>query len=143
MLLVGRIIAGKLMVVVLSDRQAGFTRTVEGEAKLCGLPEPMKNHRGWCPGRPRLELDYAWLDQRIAIEVQGGLFRYSKARLCQFCNSPPAGKHGRGRGILQDMEKVFLAQLHGWFLIQITPQEVQDGTLMQRLSQAVHKKTCG
>ena len=39
------------------------------------------------------------------------------------------GKHGRGSGIVKDYEKLNHAQALGWTVLQLTPQQVENGEL--------------
>ena len=53
--------------------------------------------------------DYAIEEINLLIEVQGGIWS--------------AGAHGRGTGIIRDMEKLNFASCNGWRCLQYTPQE--------------------
>lgn len=54
-------------------------------------------------------MDFAQLDHKIYIEIQGGIF--------------VQGRHSRGAGMLKDFEKFNHAVLDGWRLILTTPQD--------------------
>lgn len=58
----------------------------------------------------RFAFDYAWPDVKLAVECEGGV--WSK------------GAHGRGSGILRDMEKQNLAVLNGWRVLRFTPSQL-------------------
>lgn len=90
-----------------------------------GLPEPALEHkfhptRGWL-------LDAAWLDRKLAVEVEGGIWSKAGGKPCQLCGQAPKGAHGRGKGILRDMEKANALAEMGWALLRFTPQQVSDG----------------
>ena len=70
-----------------------------------GLPVPVTEHR-FAPPR-RWRMDYAWLDARLALEVEGGVWTH--------------GRHTRGAGFLADVEKYNAATLLGWRLLRTTP----------------------
>lgn len=70
-----------------------------------GLPEPRTEHR-FAPPR-RWRFDFAWVQQKVALEVEGGIWTN--------------GRHVRGRGFLNDMEKYNAATAGGWRLIRTTP----------------------
>lgn len=61
----------------------------------------------------KFELDFAWVDYRIGVEINGGV--WSK------------GAHGRPLAILRDMEKSNLLVLAGWKVLRYTPAEVSTG----------------
>lgn len=68
----------------------------------------------FCPGR-RWRMDYAWLDQRVAVEIQGGIYI--------------GGRHGRGAALENEYEKLNTAVLGGWRVLLIT------GKMMRRNKQ--------
>jgi hypothetical protein len=76
--------------------------------KECGLPEPEYEVKH-IPGR-KFRLDIAWEPQRIGIEVNGGVWIL--------------GKHGRGSGIVKDMEKNNLSVVYGWRVFQVQPKDL-------------------
>lgn len=51
--------------------------------------------------------DYAIIEHKIAIEVEGGVFTQ--------------GRHTRGTGFINDMEKYNNAVVLGWRLLRVTP----------------------
>ncbi len=70
------------------------------------IPEPVgefyfADDREW-------RLDLAWPEQKIAIEVDGGIFI--------------RGAHSRGAGIERDQDKHNAALLAGWRIIRTTPR---------------------
>ena len=65
--------------------------------------------------------DYAWPDQKIALEVDGGLFT--------------KGKHARGAGIIQDHEKRNEAAIYGWRVLVCSPVDRTNGKIINVLRQ--------
>lgn len=64
----------------------------------------------------KFALDYAWPDARLGVEVEGGIWS--------------GGAHGRGSGILRDMEKQNVAVVLGWRILRFTPSHlVQPETI--------------
>lgn len=66
--------------------------------------------------------DYAIIDKKIAIEVEGGIW--------------VNGRHIRGSGFEKDMEKYNEGTALGWRIIRVTPQELltsKTTSLIQRL----------
>jgi hypothetical protein len=90
--------------------------------QLCaahGLPEPVAEYR-FCERRWRL--DFAWLAPHcVALEVDGGAFS--------------GGRHTRGKGFLNDIEKLNAAVVMGWRVVRATPQQVQRGDIFPLLQE--------
>lgn len=63
-----------------------------------GFPRPEREYR-FCPSR-FWRFDFAWVDKKVAVEISGGIWT--------------RGKHNRGKGMLNDMEKVNAAVTMGW-----------------------------
>lgn len=73
-----------------------------------GLPEPVPEHR-FHPTR-KWRFDWAWPAHMLALEIDGGVWT--------------GGRHTRGKGYVGDMEKLNEAQLLGWTVLRITPDQV-------------------
>jgi very-short-patch-repair endonuclease len=101
-----------------------------------GLPEPVPEYR-FHPER-KWRLDFAWPDRKLAVEVEGGVWAADKGRPCQLCGERPKGAHGRGRGILRDIEKGNAAALLGWTLIRVTTRQVDRGEAVLIVRKALH-----
>jgi very-short-patch-repair endonuclease len=70
-----------------------------------GLPAPVREHRFHAVRRWRF--DYAWPEQRVALEVDGGVWT--------------GGRHTRGAGFIKDMEKLNAATIAGWRVVRVVP----------------------
>jgi very-short-patch-repair endonuclease len=70
-----------------------------------GLPEPTPEYRFHATRRWRL--DYAFVAERVAVEVEGGVWT--------------SGRHTRGSGFLRDIEKYNQLAAAGWRLLRCTP----------------------
>jgi hypothetical protein len=70
-----------------------------------GLPAPVREHRFHLVRRWRF--DYAWPEQMVALEVEGGVWT--------------GGRHTRGAGFLGDLEKYNAATVAGWRVVRVVP----------------------
>lgn len=87
--------------------------------RIYNMPMPVGEHRFW-PER-LFRFDYAWLDQKIALEVEGGTWT--------------GGRHGRGKGMKSDMEKYNRAVLMGWRVLRCTPDQLRSGEVFAELAE--------
>ncbi len=86
-----------------------------------GIPEPVAEHRV-CKDR-RWRFDWAWVEDKVALEVQGGCWTH--------------GKHSRGKGQLNDFAKANRAVVLGWKLLYCTPSQIESGEIMPVIRQAL------
>ena len=82
-------------------------------SQLVGLPDPATEllfhpKRKW-------RFDYAWEEQKLALEVHGGIHS--------------GGRHTRGRGFVEDRAKMNEATLLGWTVLEVTPEHIKSGQL--------------
>lgn len=85
--------------------------TLDSQCKALGLPVPeyefhFHPHRRW-------RFDAAWVEQKLALECDGGVWT--------------GGRHVRGKGVVNDCEKVSEAACLGWRIIRCTPQQIAQG----------------
>lgn len=93
-------------------------------AQICaqsGLPEPVAEFQ--FHGERKWRFDYAWVQQRVALEVEGGIHTQ--------------GAHARPGGILRDMEKYNYAQCMGWIVIRCVPKNLHHKETFGFLKQAM------
>ena len=74
---------------------------------------------GWVPeyrfdALRRFRWDFAWPSERIAVEVQGGIWRRR------------GGAH-TGTGAVRDCEKLSLGAILGWRVLVVTTDQVRSG----------------
>jgi len=74
--------------------------------KECGLPDSVLEHK-FHPER-KWRFDFAWLGQKVALEVQGGIFIH--------------GGHTRGASLRKEHEKLNNAAALGWKILFIEPK---------------------
>jgi very-short-patch-repair endonuclease len=95
-----------------------------GQILEAGLPEPIPEFR-FAP--PRMwRFDYAWLAQKVACEVEGGVFSL--------------GRHTRGKGFTEDCIKYNRAALHGWTVLRFTGAMINDGSALLAIREALRKE---
>lgn len=63
--------------------------------------------------------DFCWPNLMMAVEIHGGVWSQ--------------GRHTRGSGFIKDREKMNEAQLLGWCVFEVTPQQITDGILQHIL----------
>jgi hypothetical protein len=76
------------------------------------IPQPKREY-SFCHGR-RWRFDFAWPRQRIAVEIEGGVWS--------------GGRHTRGKGFIADCEKYNTATYLGWRVFRFPGSEVEDGS---------------
>lgn len=88
--------------------------------KAWGLPEPLPEVQFHPDRRWRFDwLFNAWL----AVEIQGGLFSQ--------------GRHVRGAALVREYEKINEAQIMGYTVLLVTPQQVKDGSAFALIKRAL------
>ena len=65
----------------------------------------------------RWRADFAHLESRTLIEIEGGIFMRG------------GGRHSRGAGYAKDAEKYLEAALAGWRVIRLTERQLEVGTI--------------
>lgn len=83
--------------------------------------EPVKEHL-FHPTR-KWRFDYAFLDSKIALEVEGGVHT--------------GGRHIRPRGFLNDMEKYNTAATMGWRVLRTTPNGLRTFKTIEMIKEAM------
>jgi len=113
---------------------------IEAETKLFhsmltsgGVSLPVREHKFnelvlSKTGVPRAwRFDWAWIPEKVALEVEGGAWTQ--------------GRHTRGKGFMDDMEKYNAARLQGWMVLRCAPRQlltlktldiIREGLRMQR-----------
>ena len=86
-----------------------------------GIPLPAYEVAFW-PGR-KWRFDVAWVKDKVALEVQGGLFT--------------RGRHTRGAALLKEHEKLNHAALAGFRVLFCTPEDVKKGAVFALLKKVV------
>lgn len=92
--------------------------------KAVGLPTPLREYRFTLR---RWKFDFAWLEPKIAVEVEGG--------------SWVNGRHSRGEGFANDCRKLNAAALLGWRVFRFTGEMISDGYAVTTIEQALKMTT--
>lgn len=94
----------------------------EAQAMAYGLPRPIAEYE-FCEGR-KWRFDWLFLDW-LALEIDGGAFSQ--------------GRHTRGEGFIADMEKLNEAQILGFVVLRVTPQQVESGEAFALVKRALEE----
>lgn len=96
--------------------------------------------------------DMAWAGSMIALEIEGGT--WGKRVICNHCHQPVTktlkdgrqtpvrqpGRHNSGTGYRGDIEKYNEAQLLGYLVLRVTPEEVTNGHALILVARALALK---
>jgi len=96
------------------------------------LPEPVPQFK-FCPDR-KWVADFAYPEQKILIECEGGLWRKNQ-------EGQWAGAHSYPGAILRDIEKYNQAALLGYRLFRFTDYQLKDGSAIEILKKALELTT--
>ena len=72
---------------------------------------PAEQEWNFCPSR-KWRFDFAWPGMMLAVELEGAIWI--------------GGRHSRGPGILNDMEKYNWAVVHGWRVLRYSRDNLRD-----------------
>lgn len=109
-------------------------------AQLLKIPEPTPEYK-FHPTR-RWQVDFAWIDEKIILEVEGEI--YGTGKKCFYCGVRPTGGHSSVSGILRDIEKYNEASIHGWLVLRVLPEELdlENGKAFNLLERAFNSRKC-
>lgn len=71
----------------------------------------------------QFRFDRAWPEQRVAVEVQGGVWAN--------------GAHSRGSGVQRDCVKLSMAAAVGWRVLPVTREMIESGQAVTLIKQAL------
>jgi len=74
----------------------------------------------------RWRFDFAHVGSKTAIEIEGGIFS--------------RGRHTRGVGFLNDMEKYNKAVELGWVVLRYTPQQMDEFATWEQIKKVVSQR---
>ncbi|MGL5914018.1 MAG: hypothetical protein ACRCZB_07615 [Bacteroidales bacterium] len=99
-----------------------FAAMVKGEFGI----EAIMEHK-FHPTR-RWRFDFAIIEQKIAIEVEGGVWTN--------------GRHTRGKGFIGDMEKYNTATAMGWRVLRVTHKDLCTLNTLNLIKMAICNPFC-
>ncbi|HEX6940702.1 MAG TPA: hypothetical protein VF158_14900 [Longimicrobiales bacterium] len=103
---------------------AGADAVFRALCRDAGVPEPVTEHR-FHPRR-HWRFDYAWPDEHVALEVEGGAWTQ--------------GRHTRGKGFTADIEKYNEAAASGWTVLRCTPEQLCSPRTVEWIRRAVEAR---
>lgn len=103
--------------------------------QLHGGPQPTREHE-FCEGR-KFRFDFAWIDQKVAVEIDGALHGVWTKRGWH------AGRHQTAKGFQGDAEKRNLAQQLGWVVLVYTGDDIKKRPLQvcEEVAQLLRSRT--
>ncbi|HXI19140.1 MAG TPA: hypothetical protein VNM48_22470 [Chloroflexota bacterium] len=103
-------------------RSSALELLLDGHLLLMGVPAAVKEHV-FAPPR-RYRFDRCWPEQRLAVEVEGGVWLAQTG-------------HTSGQGITANCEKSALAAVKGWRLMRVTGNQIKSGEAAQWIRAAL------
>lgn len=115
--------------------RAGSLLTLDLQCRYAELPVPIAEYRfakdldivtlaALGQVKPRQwAIDWAFLDQRLAVEVEGGY--------------AIGGRHTTAKGFLGDLEKYAVLTCLGWRLLRVTPRQIRSGEALTWIRRAL------
>ena len=97
------------------------------------LPEPVAEYK-FADDRDYLA-DWAWVPQKIILEVEGGI--YGTGSPCKVCGRNGPGGHSSIAGIKRDIEKMNLAVSLGWVYVRCLPEDISSGEVFAMLKRVI------
>jgi hypothetical protein len=91
------------------------------QMRSAGLPVPEREYAFAKSIGRKFRFDFAWVDRKIAVEVQGGTW--------------VNGRHNRPAGQRSDNEKFRIAQKAGWRVFPFLGDEVRSGYALNEIEE--------
>ena len=110
----------RLVARLYAPAKSRLEATLALHMRSAGL-DPETEYRFHSPRRWRF--DFAFPDQKIAIECEGGIFS--------------GGRHVRGAGFEADAEKYNTAAIDGWMVLRFTSAMIRRGAALPQIEKAL------
>ena len=98
-----------------------FQKVVEATLKTSLVPEYQ-----FCKDR-KFRFDFAIIEKKIAIEIEGGIYTN--------------GRHTRGKGFSNDMQKYNLAIELGWRVLRYSPDQTNKNETIDQIKKVFNNPT--
>jgi very-short-patch-repair endonuclease len=102
-------------------KESKLEQRFDQQLTVSGLPAPIKNYF-YLPGRD-LEIDRAWPQWKLGVEINGGAHRASMANLARDC------------------EKICLGLLAGWWILPFSRELIRSERALELLQAAITQRT--
>jgi len=99
------------------------------QIRALGLPEPTRELQ--IIAQRRFRWGFAWPERRLAVEVQGDIWRRT--------NAGRSAGHANPSRIAKDYEKHNLVTLLGWRVLYFTPGMIRSGKAVDVLQVAIER----
>ena len=119
--------AGSSPAATTKPRTNAYAGRFLSACETCGLPTPIPEYQFALPER-RFSADFAFIDARIIVEVDGGVWRQG------------GGAHSHPTNILRDMERTNEATVRGWRLMRFTPEQINKAATFGKIKEAISWK---
>lgn len=103
--------------------RSGYEVNLEFQIKAVKLPMPTAQYRFAAPRR--WTFDFAWPDQKLYVEVEGGIWIRG------------GGRHNRAASFEKDCEKYAEAAIRGWRGLRVTTGQVTSGIAINLIERAL------
>jgi len=100
---------------------SGLEQELDFQIRAYGLPAAVLEYR-FHPER-RWRFDFCWPQQKVALEVEGGIWTN--------------GAHNRGQHFISDCDKYNNATLAGWKVFRVTGSHIKSGDAVELVKRAL------
>lgn len=111
----------------ISNPDSELEQTLWLQLRCAGLPMPERQVMFAKNIGRRWLFDFAWIDARLAVEVQGGIWMAK-------------GAHNTGKAIMRDAEKLANAVLLGWRVLYVTKEHIDNLQALDWIKRALDQR---
>ncbi len=104
----------------------GMTQEYRFAAMASGGTGPGVRQRLKDAGMKDWRIDMAWIDKKLAVEIEGGIFTM--------------GRHTRGKAFDEDSHKYNVLVLLGWRVLRFTTLSIRSGVALQTIEVALSQE---
>ena len=95
--------------------------------KIFDMPPPIREYK--FHAKRKWRLDYAWPDIRLAVEIEGGVWKEG------------GGRHNRASGFIADIDKYNMLVEEEWFLLRYLPKHINYDQIVRVYKQRKYLTT--